>query len=244
MYARTSDAFSETADLNNSMALASLFRRRALQPKSVLFATAAGNVGSAVAQNSRKKIGKIVVFVIKAFLIKDVVCYIASSFFIKQTYQTAMFTVASLLVPIDFSENSLRALALAKEVAKGSKATLHLLHVVEPVVYPADWSYAQVGFADIELELEENSKKELQALADTLKTEGFTTETATRRGRASDEVCAYAADHGISIIAIGTHGRSGFEHFLFGSTTERVLRKAPCPVLSVRLDQQKPGGKA
>jgi nucleotide-binding universal stress UspA family protein len=56
------------------------------------------------------------------------------------------------------------------------------------------------------------------------------------RGRASDEICGYAKEHGISIISIGTHGRSGLEHFLFGSTTERVLRKAPCPVLSVRLE--------
>lgn len=155
-----------------------------------------------------------------------------------------MFTVTSLLVPIDFSENSLRALALAKEVARGSQATLHLLHVVEPVVYPADWSYAQVGFADIEQELADTSQKELEALATTLTGKGFSVQTATRRGRASDEICTYAVESGISIIAIGTHGRSGFEHFLFGSTTERVLRKAPCPVLSVRLDPQKPGGDA
>jgi len=154
-----------------------------------------------------------------------------------------MFSVTSLLVPIDFSENSLRALALAKEVARGPHASIHLLHVVEPVVYPADWSYAQVGFADIEQELEDNSKNELQKLVSSLTDEGFAAQAVTRRGRASDEICTYAAEQGTSIIAIGTHGRSGFEHFLFGSTTERVLRKAPCPVLSVRLDQQRPDSK-
>jgi universal stress protein A len=128
---------------------------------------------------------------------------------------------------------------MAKEVAKGTNATIHFLHVVEPVVYPADWSYAQVGFADIEQELQENSEKELNALAERLRGEELRVETKVVRGRASDEICAYAAEHDISIIAIGTHGRSGFEHFLFGSTTERVLRKAPCPVLSVKLDQDK-----
>ena len=61
--------------------------------------------------------------------------------------------------------------------------------------------------------------------------------TTVRKGRASDEICNYAKENNISIIAIGTHGRSGLEHFLFGSTTERVLRKATCPVLSVRQDQ-------
>lgn len=148
-----------------------------------------------------------------------------------------MLTVSSLLVPTDFSENAGKALALAKEVARGSNAALHLVHIVEPVVYPADWSYAQVGFADIEQELQTNAERELGVLADALRGEGFTVETVVRKGRASDEICNYAKEKGISIIAIGTHGRSGLEHFLFGSTTERVLRKAPCPVLSVRMDQ-------
>ncbi len=147
-----------------------------------------------------------------------------------------MLTVSSLLVPTDFSENAGKALALAKEVARGSSAALHLIHVVEPVVYPADWSYAQVGFADIEQELQTNAEKELETLGNKLRTEGFTIVTSVRRGRASDEICNYATEVGISIIAIGTHGRSGLEHFLFGSTTERVLRKSPCPVLSVRQD--------
>ncbi|MBU3679484.1 MAG: universal stress protein [Candidatus Kapabacteria bacterium] len=147
-----------------------------------------------------------------------------------------MFTVSSILVPTDFSENAQKALDLAKEIARGTNATLHLIHVVEPVVYPADWSYAQVGFADLERELETNMQKELNTMADLLKKEGYKVETAILRGRASDEICAYAKDHKASIVAIGTHGRGGLEHFLFGSTTERVLRKAPCPVLSVRLE--------
>lgn len=150
-----------------------------------------------------------------------------------------MFKVKSLLVPTDFSENASQALALAKEVARGTEATLHLLHVVEPVVYPADWSYAQVGFADIEQELQQNAEKELNLLQAALTKEGFIVVASVCRGRASDEICYYAAEKGISIISIGTHGRSGLEHFLFGSTTERVLRKAPCPVLSVRLDTSK-----
>ena len=147
-----------------------------------------------------------------------------------------MFTVSSILVPTDFSENAQKALDLAKEIARGTNATLHLIHVVEPVVYPADWSYAQVGFADLERELEANTKKELNGLADALQKEGYRVETAVLRGRASEEICAYAKAHNNSIVAIGTHGRGGLEHFLFGSTTERVLRKAPCPVLSVRLE--------
>lgn len=150
-----------------------------------------------------------------------------------------MFAVSSLLVPTDFSENAGQALQYAKEIARNTTATLHLLHIVEPVVYPADWSYAQVGFADIEQELYDNAQKELLVLAGVLVAEGFKVVTTVVRGRASDEICNYAKENNISIIAIGTHGRSGLEHFLFGSTTERVLRKAPCPVLSVHLDATK-----
>lgn len=153
-----------------------------------------------------------------------------------QSIENAMFTVSSLLVPTDFSQNADQALEMAKEIARGTNATLHIVHIVEPVVYPADWSYAQVGFADIEQELFKNAETELAKKADALKAEGFSVVTSVLRGRASDEICGYAKEQGISIISIGTHGRSGLEHFLFGSTTERVLRKAPCPVLSVRLE--------
>ena len=148
-----------------------------------------------------------------------------------------MLTVSALLVPTDFSENALKALNIAKEIARGSNAVLHIMHVVEPVVYPADWSFAQSGFTEIENELEANTAKQLDEIAQQLSAEGFTVKTKIVKGRASDEICNYAKNNGISIIAIGTHGRSGLEHFLFGSTTERVLRKAPCPVLSVRLDE-------
>ncbi|NQW29807.1 MAG: universal stress protein [Ignavibacteria bacterium] len=151
--------------------------------------------------------------------------------------KSTMFTVKTLLVPTDFSENATKALGMAKEIAKGTKAVIHLIHIVEPVVYPADWSYAQVGFADIEQELFSNAERELTHIATVLRADGFTVVTGVKRGRASDEICNYAAEQDISIVCIGTHGRSGFEHFLFGSTTERVLRSAPCPVLSVRLKE-------
>ena len=96
-----------------------------------------------------------------------------------------------------------------------------------------------MGFADIELELQNNAETELGKQAAALEAENFKVVTKVQRGRASDEICGYARENNCSIISIGTHGRSGFEHFLFGSATERVLRKAPCPVLSVRLNPTK-----
>ncbi|HCN04916.1 MAG TPA: universal stress protein [Bacteroidetes bacterium] len=150
--------------------------------------------------------------------------------------RNAMLSIQAILVPTDFSENASKALSYAKELAKGTKAKLHVVHIVEPVIYPADWSYAQVGFADIEQELQKNAETELEKLRGELSSEGFDVDTKVLRGRASDEIVAYCKEHQIGIVAMGTHGRSGLEHFLFGSTTERVLRKSPCPVLSVRLE--------
>ncbi len=146
-----------------------------------------------------------------------------------------MFIVKSILVPTDFSDPSNNALNYAKEMARSSEAVLHLMHVVEPTVYPADWGYSQVGFIDIEHELSSAADKELEKNCKELLAEGFTVVKSVCSGRASDEIIKYATDNQIDLISIATHGRSGIEHFLFGSTTERVLRKAPCPVLAVRI---------
>lgn len=146
-----------------------------------------------------------------------------------------MFALTNILVPTDFSDQSNNALNQAKELARSTGAVLHLVHVVEPAVYPADWGYSQVGFVDLEQELRAAADKELDKLVETLRAEGFTVHKVVLSGRASDELINYAAEQKIDLISIATHGRSGIEHLLFGSTTERVLRKAPCPVLTVRI---------
>lgn len=146
-----------------------------------------------------------------------------------------MFVVKSILVPTDFSDPSNNALSYAKEMARAQQAVLHIVHVVEPAVYPADWGYSQVGFLDLEQELRQAAEQSMQTICDQLRAEGFAVVSAVCSGRASDEIVTYATEQQIDLISIATHGRSGIEHFLFGSTTERVLRKAPCPVLAVRI---------
>lgn len=154
-----------------------------------------------------------------------------------------MFSLTNILVPTDFSDQSSNALSYAKELARPAGATLHLIHVVEPTVYPADWGYSQVGFVDLENELRTAAEKELDKMDEQLRSEGFTVQKIVLSGRASDEIIKYATDNHIDLISIATHGRSGIEHLLFGSTTERVLRKAPCPVLAVRIPPHKVSGE-
>ena len=148
-----------------------------------------------------------------------------------------MLPINSVLVPIDFSEHSQKALSYAKEFAKQWSATIHLLHVIEPVIFPVDWGYAPVDLTNVEKEYESAAEQELSKMVETLHGEGYSAiPMVIHGGRSSDEINQYAKDHTISMICIATKGKGGVEHLLLGSTTERVLRKAPCPVLVIRAE--------
>ncbi len=148
-----------------------------------------------------------------------------------------MLQPTAILAPIDFSNHSDLALKYAIEQCVRFGATLHLVHVVEPAAYPADWGYSQVGFVDLEKELVQSAEKELSKLQEYVQERGVTATTAVLRGKAADELVEYAEEQGIGLICISTHGRGGLEHLLFGSTTERILRKSSCPVLAVKREQ-------
>ena len=143
-----------------------------------------------------------------------------------------------ILVPIDFSDHSKKALQYAIPFAEQFKSSIDLLYVVEPTVYPADFSFGQVGFPSVEDELRQRGAEELHAL---VKSEIGTRVEArfdVRTGKAFNEIDQYAQEEGIDLIIIATHGHSGMEHVLFGSTAEKVVRYAPCPVLVVRLTEK------
>jgi nucleotide-binding universal stress UspA family protein len=146
-----------------------------------------------------------------------------------------MLPITSILVPIDFSQHSQQALIYAKEWAKQWSATLHLIHVIEPVIFPVDWGYTPVDLSDVEKEYQQTAENELTKIIESLHNDGYSAiPQVLHGGRSSDEIIQYAKDHGISMICIATNGRGGVEHLLLGSTTERVVRKAPCPVLVIR----------
>lgn len=140
----------------------------------------------------------------------------------------------SILVPIDFSEHSKNALKYAIPFARQFNASLELIYIVEPTIYPADFSFGQVGFPNVEEELRKRGADELDGL---IKNEiaGRVKATRTiRTGRPFYEINQYAKEQNVDLIIIATHGHTGMEHILFGSTAEKVVRGAPCPVLVVR----------
>lgn len=133
-----------------------------------------------------------------------------------------------ILVPIDFSECSRKALQYAASFARQFQAELMLLHVVElPVVtgLPAEPMLP-------EMEAPEDTAAELGAWAKQSGVAGAKAVVST--GPAYAEIVDTADEGNVDLIVIGTHGRRGLAHLLMGSTAEKVMREAPCPVLVVR----------
>ncbi len=143
-----------------------------------------------------------------------------------------------ILVPIDFSGYSRKALQYAIPFARQFNASIDLIYVVEPTVYPADFSFGQVGFPAIEDELRKRGAEELDELVRKEIGRSVPARKAIRTGKAFYEIIQYAREEKMDLIMIATHGHTGIEHALFGSTAEKVVRKAPCPVLVVRSDER------
>jgi nucleotide-binding universal stress UspA family protein len=140
-----------------------------------------------------------------------------------------------ILVPVDFSPPSDAALEYARSVAARYGASLHLLHVAEDP-YRAFYS-AEVFVPEIEGLREEILSDTEKRLKDQLRPADVTDLHATAEsiiGMPSGSIVEYAAGRDIDLIVMGTHGRGGMAHLLMGSVAERVVRTAPCPVLTVR----------
>lgn len=139
-----------------------------------------------------------------------------------------------LLVPVDFSEHSARAVSVAAELARSSGGTLDLVHVYDVVAYPVPEGYALFTPQQLERLFAEIQQRlaEMKALA---QAEGAPrVETHLREGITDADICQLAREGSFDLIVMGTHGRRGLSHVLLGSVAERVLRAAPCPVLTVR----------
>lgn len=143
-------------------------------------------------------------------------------------------TINSVLVPIDFSDYSKSALRYAVNFAKSFNAEIILIYVVEPVIYPPDFSMGQIAMPSINTEWDDRAKDELQKLAKSEVIGAVKAKTIIKTGKPFVEIIETAKEENVDLIIIATHGRSGVEHILFGSTAEKVVRKAPCPVLTLR----------
>jgi nucleotide-binding universal stress UspA family protein len=135
----------------------------------------------------------------------------------------------SVLVGTDGSEGSDAALAEGIDLASIAGATLHVLSVLEDSLLGID-----VRSAAAAEERERRDENLLEAARDRAEQAGVTVETAIEEGGVVETFNEYAAEHGVDLVLVGTHGRTGFDRRILGSVTEDVLRTADVPVLSVR----------
>jgi nucleotide-binding universal stress UspA family protein len=145
------------------------------------------------------------------------------------------FALKRILVPIDFSDCSLSALGYALGLAVKFEARITLLHVVEPAVYADNYLNTPAAMEEANQSLMAAGRERLAALqrrASAQNSGGV--ESLVRMGRAQSDISDTAEATGSDLIVMGTHGYGGLKHLLLGSTAERVIRHAPCPVLTVR----------
>lgn len=145
-------------------------------------------------------------------------------------------TITNILVPVDFSPHAEYAFTYATRIAERFGAKLALLYVVDDSFVTGGWS-SEIYVPNVP-ELMENLIADADRRLATLKASaaalGLTAETAVIRGRPAHAIVEHAKNGGFDLIVMGTHGRTGVSHVVMGSVAERVLRKAPCPVLTVR----------
>ena len=147
-----------------------------------------------------------------------------------------MINLKRILVPTDFSECSDAALRYGLELARKFGASLYLLHVIQD---PATQPWAAEGFVVPLLDAVEQWQKDAQARLEKSIPEDDRAKAIFACVIASPftEILRYAAANDIDLIVMGTHGRGGVSHVFLGSIAEKVVRRAPCPVLTVRYPQ-------
>ena len=148
-----------------------------------------------------------------------------------------MVALKNILVATDFSEPSAVALAYGRDLARTYNARVHVLHIVEDVLM----RYSEAGFAlpQMQADLEKVAVRDLEAqITDDDRRTLTVLPVVESAVNIADAIVRYAKEREIDLIVTGTHGRGAVTHFLMGSVAERVVRSAPCPVLTVRAHER------
>lgn len=137
----------------------------------------------------------------------------------------------NICVPVDFSETSATALNYAKALADAFGAQLHLMHVLVNWIPDGDFPVNP----QVYVQLENSARKQLQNQLTAGELQKYQAKLELVSGTSEFlEIVRYARDKNIDLLVMGTHGRGPIAHMLLGSVAEKVVRKAPCPVLTVR----------
>ncbi|HEX9860009.1 MAG TPA: universal stress protein [Nitrospirota bacterium] len=142
--------------------------------------------------------------------------------------------ITKILHPTDFSECSKAATRYAHSLAKQYGASVVMMYVVDDVTHnPGGWYVPHISLDELTKDMEQSAQKQIDRCCYETFRDVDKVERKVLRGVPDDVIANYARDNGVDLIVMGTHGKSGMD-FVFGSTTEKVIRKADCPVLCVK----------
>jgi nucleotide-binding universal stress UspA family protein len=143
------------------------------------------------------------------------------------------FEIRKILIPLDFSPTSLKAIDFAKAIVRRTNAQVILLHVMEKInVTTEPFVFSGITFESYENKLQVLSNENLNRIAKMFENKNVDVISST--GRTYNEIIRVSKEQNIDLIIMGTHGVSGFREFIVGSNTFRVVSEAICPVLSVQ----------
>jgi len=141
--------------------------------------------------------------------------------------------IKKILFPIDFSESTNKLLPYVITFAQKFTSTIHLLYVVRDLNYLSGFHVPHTSLLGMEEEIVRSATKKMEVIIEE-DLKGYPdVVTKVKVGDAANEIITYAKEQGIDLILMGTHGRKGLEHALFGSVAERVVKNSPVPVLTV-----------
>ena len=144
-----------------------------------------------------------------------------------------MIRLKRILFPTDFSECAEHAMKYAMEMARRFESKLYVMHVLDTRIYGHLEPFATTVWSVYDAK--EEAAKSIVDIIPESEREALKAESLVREGTPFVEIIKFAREAEIDLIVIGTHGRTGLSHMLMGSVAEKVVRKAHCPVLTIRL---------
>lgn len=139
-----------------------------------------------------------------------------------------------MLIPTDFSAPSRHAFTYAVELNRLFRARLYLVHVLQDFTEFSEYNLSPTILPQLYLEFEQNATNKLEEMVGLVVPADMHCDTYILHGIPFYEVIQFARNEQIDLVVVGSHGRTGLKHVLFGHTAEKIVKKAPCPVLSVR----------
>ncbi len=144
-----------------------------------------------------------------------------------------MKKIDDIMVSIDFSKNSNIILDAALYLAREFKANLTVVHVAETLTAYAGLSIPHISLPKLEEELQESARKKMEDIIQNINEE-FTITSNILSGDAAEQIVSFAKENDFDLLVLGTHGFKGIGKILLGSVAEKVVRTAPCPVLTIK----------